>query len=155
MTKDVQKSVQHCDKCQKGKVTGIKNYGKIPIPDDKVVDPWDTVHVDLLGQWKIKFYHTGTKRTVVREIKAFSAIDYATGWPEATAISNKRSYNTATIFDNIWLCRYPRPRRVIFDNGGEFVGAEFQELLDSYGITKVPITNKNPRANSPVERLHL
>ena len=36
-----------------------------------------------------------------------------------------------------------------------FTGREFQELLDSYGIKAIPITVKNPRANSHVERMHL
>ena len=70
-------------------------------------------------------------------------------------IDNTRSGSIATLFGNEWLSRYPRPRRVVHDNGGEFVGYKFQELLDNYGILSVPITVKNPRANSLVERLHL
>ena len=54
-----------------------------------------------------------------------------------------------------WLCRYPCPKQVIFDNGGESTGREFQELLDSYGIKAIPTTVKNLRANSHVERMHL
>ena len=70
-------------------------------------------------------------------------------------IDNKRSESIATLFGNEWLSRYPRPQKVVHDNGGEFVGYEFQELLVNYGILSVPTTVKNPRANSPVERLHL
>ena len=36
-----------------------------------------------------------------------------------------------------------------------FTGFEFQELLQSYGITPKPTTIKNPQANSFVERIHL
>ena len=70
-------------------------------------------------------------------------------------IYNKRSESISTLFGNEWLSRYPRPRRVVRDNGGEFVGYEFQELLVNYEILLVPTTVKNPRANSPVVRLHL
>ena len=52
------------------------------------------------------------------------------------------------------MCRYPRPRYVIFDNGTEFT-SEFRELLLSYGITPKQTTIKNPQANSIVERIHL
>ena len=48
--------------------------------------------------------------------------DKATGWPEIMGIDNKRSELIATLFGNEWLSRYPRPRRVVHDNGGEFVG---------------------------------
>ena len=41
------------------------------------------------------------------------------------------------------------------DNGGEFVGREFQELLSSYGIKHEPTTNLNPRSNGVKERMHL
>ena len=44
---------------------------------------------------------------------------------------------------------------MIYDNGKEFVGEEFQELLESYNIKGVPTTVKNPQANGVVERMHL
>ena len=51
-------------------------------------------------------------------------------------IDNKKSESIVTLFGNEWLSRYPRPRRVVHDNGNEFVGYEFQELLDNYGISR-------------------
>jgi transposase InsO family protein len=59
------------------------------------------------------------------------------------------------LFDGAWLCRYPQPKRVIFDNGGEFTGGEFQELLHSYGIQPVPTTVRYPKSNGVIERVHL
>ena len=44
---------------------------------------------------------------------------------------------------------------VVFDNGGEFTGVEFQELLQSYGIKAVPTTVRNPQSNGCIERMHL
>ena len=68
---------------------------------------------------------------------------------------NKSSYTNANAFDTQWLCRYPRPSFVIYDHGNEFTGLEFQELLQSYGITTKPTAVKNPQANSIVERSHM
>ena len=53
------------------------------------------------------------------------------------------------------MCRYPRPKVVVYDNGKEFIGEEFQELLESYNIRGVPTTVKNPQSNGIVERMHL
>jgi hypothetical protein len=52
-------------------------------------------------------------------------------------------------------CRSARLARVIFNNGSEFVGQEFQELLESYGIKPVPTTAKNPKSNGVIEGVHL
>ncbi|KAL7488465.1 hypothetical protein ACHAW6_014046 [Cyclotella cf. meneghiniana] len=60
-----------------------------------------------------------------------------------------------TQFDINWLCHYPRPTEVGYDNGKEFMGEEFQELLASYNITAKPTTVNNPTAQALVERLHL
>ena len=79
--------------------------------------------------------------------------DPATGWFEVAEIKDKTSEGTAKILDKTWFCRYPRPKRCISDNGNEFLGKEFQELLQSYGVKSVPTTVKNPQANF-VERVH-
>ena len=57
-------------------------------------------------------------------------------------------------FDSHYLCRYPRPVEVVFDQGSEFK-SEFAELLLSYGIKAVPTTVRNPAANAIIERTHL
>ena len=64
------------------------------------------------------------------------------------------SLATSSGFKKNWLCRYPRPQKVIHNNGNEFMGCEFQELLDSYGIEVKPTTVKNPTANAIVEQIH-
>ena len=57
--------------------------------------------------------------------------------------------------DSEWLDRYPRPIRCIHDNGTEFTGEAFQELLRSYGVKAKTTTVKNPHANTIHERVHL
>jgi hypothetical protein len=47
------------------------------------------------------------------------------------------SWNTgntacANLEENTWLCRYPRPTQCIFENGSEFWGAEFANMLNAY-----------------------
>ena len=41
------------------------------------------------------------------------------------------------------------------DNGGQFLGKEFQELLHSWAISHACTTARNPSANGVVERMHL
>ena len=73
-------------------------------------------------------------------------------FPEA--LKNKESITVTRSLDQVWLCRYPRPVDCLHDNGTEFVSAEFQELLQSYGIKSKLTTVKNPQANGILERTH-
>ena len=57
------------------------------------------------------------------------------------------------LVNKIWLCRYPRCRYLIYDNGSEFK-LLFETLCDSYGIKRKPTTIKNPQANVICERVH-
>ena len=70
-------------------------------------------------------------------------------------MEEKSAFYIAKKVDSAWLCRYPRPDSIIFDNGGEFTGREFQELLCSYGIERLPTTVLNPQSNGIKERMHL
>jgi hypothetical protein len=152
----VESLVRTCDTCQKCKITAVKKYGKIPLPVSNTISPWEEVHVDLIGPWDVHYNSISIPgKGTIQKIQALTVIDKATGWPEFIAIQNKTSYHIAILFDSEWLCRYPRPARVIFDNGSEFMGQEFQELLESYGIKPVPTTVKNPRSNGVIERVHL
>ena len=107
----------------------------------------------MIGPWKIKCLR-GQKR-IALAVQAITMVDKATSWPEIVSAPTKDSDYISHLFDRTWLCRYPRPVKVVHDIGGEFTGFEFQEMLSSYGIKGVPITVKNPRSNSAAERMHL
>ena len=68
---------------------------------------------------------------------------------DTSALANAR------IFDKEELYCYPRPTKVIYDNGNEFIGKYFQELLVNYGIKTVPTTVKNHQANVLIEWTYL
>ena len=57
--------------------------------------------------------------------------------------------------DDNWFNRYPRPLYCLHDNGGEFIGEGFVEMLKSYGVQSQPTTVKNPQSNGAHERMHL
>ena len=57
------------------------------------------------------------------------------------------------LFNNKWICRYPRPQKFVFDNGYDFK-RDYTPLLNDFGIKPVLTTIKNPQANAMVERGH-
>jgi len=96
-------------------------------------------------------------------------IDPATGWFEIIEVPNyiieelntkstqdkidKTSARISQLFNQTWIQRYPRPNKVIFDNGSEFK-KDFVPLLKDFAIKPKCTTIKNPQSNSPVERIH-
>ena len=95
-------------------------------------------------------------------------IDPAKGWfkiveiiminlDEVTAGNNeytdKLSARVCQMFNNTCLCRYPRPCKVIFDNGHGFK-QDFTPLLKYFYIKHVLKTIKKQQANALMERVH-
>jgi hypothetical protein len=73
---------------------------------------------------------------------------------EIVRIENKTAAHVALQFENTWLAQYPRPIHMVYDQCGEFVGFQFQQMLDRHHIHKYPIKAKNPQANALCERMH-
>jgi hypothetical protein len=60
-------------------------------------------------------------------------IDPVTGWFEIMAIKKPDASTVMDAFHNAWLCRYPRPTEIGFDNGGEFKNV-FAASCVNYGV---------------------
>lgn len=155
MAKDITDYVKKCPECQRFKITGKKSYGKLPLTTFDRSKPWDVVHVDMIGLWTVNFTQVRDNVTTTIKVKAITMVERATSWSEFAVARTVTVEHVALLFDNGWLCRYPRPKIVVHDNGGEFNGFEIQETMSSYTIIAKPTTVKNPCANSVAERVHL
>ena len=147
MRSHITNSVASCDSCQKNK-RRTRKFGHLP---EKVAEaqPWDQMCIDLIGPYTIR--RKGQKDLTC---KCVTMIDPATGWFEIHQYDDKRAITVANIAEEEWFSRYPWPTQVTYDRGTEFIGQEFQKMLDDYGIHKKPITTRNPQANAIVERVH-
>ena len=63
------------------------------------------------------------------------------------------SYTLSQLFNNTWLCRYLRPKKVMIDNGSEF-RQDFTPLLKYFALKHVCAKVNKPQDNNTVERLH-
>jgi transposase InsO family protein len=135
-----------CEVCRQNKLPGAM-YGELP-PREAIVMPWEEVHVDLIGPWKIEINNK------VVEFNALTCIDPVTNLVELVRVDSKTAAHVQQKFQNSWLARYPWPKRCVHDNGGEFIGFEFQMMLQNAGILDRPTTSRNPQANAICERMH-
>ena len=135
-----------CEHCLRHKLPG-KGFGLLPERDLRMV-PWEEVAIDLIGPWKVKV------NGKLVEFNALTCIDTASNLVELIRIDNKTASHIRNKFVQSWLSRYPRPIRCVHDRGGEFIGQEFQWLLNMFSVKDVQSTAKNPQSNSICERMH-
>ena len=168
-----------CPECQKHKPRRTK-YGHVPPKNVGTLVPWDTVHTDLIGPYTVttnQYQADGSTKEVTLQLTCMTMLDPVTGWFEIVEVPqyiaqeleesrktkskrlvdnsfiDKSSARISRLFDQVWLSRYPRPKKVIFDNGSEFK-KDFVPLLKEFSIKPKCTTIKNPQSNSPVERIH-
>ena len=122
---------QYCKRCKVCQVNKRKStkYGHLPPKEVEELIPWHTVHVDLIGPYTVTAMQEQpcedseikTKK-VDLELLAMTFMDPATGWFEVTEVPtiDRSSARVSNLFNDVWLARYPRPHKVIFDNGSEF-----------------------------------
>jgi len=143
MVEEVRKD---CQVCRKHKLQG-PGYGELSAREVTLA-PWEEVHIDLIGPWRVSIGEMEI------EFNALTCIDPVTNLVEIVRIDRKTARHIAQKFENIWLSRYPMPMKCVHDNGGEFIGWEFQELLERCGIKDCPTTSRNPQGNAVCERMH-
>ena len=147
LSAEVRDQVSKCDLCQRMK-RGARQYGLLS-SRDATAPPWHDVALDCIGPWTINL--RGGKQF---KILALTTMGTATNLLEIEPLRTKMASECARAFDNGWLARYPRPVRVIQDQGSEFTGSVFQELLARAGIKSSPATSRNPQGNSVIEAVH-
>ena len=142
----VEDIVSRCDSCQRNKQVG-RLHGEAP-PREALATPWREIAVDSIGPWTLEV------QGHFIEFRALTVIDTVTNLVEIVRLDNSSASNAALKFQNTWLARYPKPMQCIYDQGTEFTGYRFQQMLEQNGIQRRPITTKNPQANSICERMH-
>ena len=56
-------------------------------------------------------------------------INFATGWFEIAQYDNKRAISITKLVETIWMSRYPRPIKIMYDQGQKFIGHNFRKPL--------------------------
>jgi len=144
--RQTQRHVSKCRQCQLCK-GNPKKYGHLPAKEAEPSVPWDRVNVDLTGPFSVK-----TPKGV-QKILLLTAIDPATGWFELKEIQDPSSDTVSAAMDDIWFCRYPRPRTIGLDGGSEFK-KYFKQMITNYGLKPAQSTPYNPQSNGIIERVH-
>ena len=143
--KECDKHMKECDRCTMAR-RGSRVYGEAA-PRDASTSPWQEVHCDSIGPWKIEL------RATELTFHAMTMIDPCTNLVEIKYTLSTTAKEGAAAVENGWLSRYPRPLKIVTDNGPEF-GQEFTDMCEDNGVTHRSTTSRNPQGNSLIERIH-
>ena len=83
-------------------------------------------------------------------------VDPVIGQSKITQYDDKIAISIAKLVETAWLTRYPKPTKITYDQGSEFIGHEFRKFIieTEYGITAKPRTLVNPTSNAILKWIH-
>ncbi|GFX98895.1 pro-Pol polyprotein [Trichonephila clavipes] len=140
MRKFIADYVKSCSECIRYKATNQKPAGLLqtPVPAQR----FESIAIDLFGP--LPETTEGMKWIFIVE-------DYTTKWVELFPLKQATAKECAMTLLNEVFLRYGVPRRLISDNGTQFVSAVMQQLCFVLDINQSLIPVYHPQAN-PVER---
>jgi hypothetical protein len=109
--------------------------------------PFSKIAVDLIGPWKV------TVQGKELEFFALTIVDQVSTLSELIRIDSKDANQVAWKLEQAWLCRYPRPSKIIPDQGTEFKG-NLTAALERAGLHGITTTVRNAPGNAVCERMH-
>ena len=112
--------------------------------------PFEQIAIDTIGPWKINIDNKEIT------INAYSIMDTCSNLLEfkRATQTNPSGKESARVPEDTWLSRYPKPVRIIYDQGTEYKNINFESYLVSQGMKGVPCAVKNPQSNATLERVH-
>lgn len=137
----VKKFVQHCDLCQRYKVSTFSSGLLQPVP---VHAPFHTVGLDIIGPFKSSRRY---KYIIV-------AIDYLTKFVEAKPVRNIEATTVQNFIERRLILKHGCPTVIITDRGTQMMAKSTETFLRHRGIRHSPTTAYHPAANGLCERVN-
>ena len=141
MGNDVAKWARECLPCQQAKVTRntVQPIGEFVVPQ-KRFDHWNVDLVKMPESNGFQYLFTG--------------VDRMTRWPIAVPIADITSSTVADAFSYGIVSAFGVPSSITTDNGSQFAGGLWQQLMRTWNIKHHFTTAYHPESNGLVERLH-
>ena len=135
INKEIEACVGKCELCQRHQPSQ-SSEPDMPISDELPQVPWYTLGCDLL---------------TLNNQDYLLIADYHSKYPILEKLSTSSSEKVAEI-SHKYFSMFGIPNRIISDNGPQFIGRAFQQMLDEYGITHVTSSGKHPKSHGFIER---
>ena len=142
MSKDVRDHIRTCDRCQRAK----DKPDKEEIEQTEATYPLELVHVDLLL--------IGGKKDIRKDVNVVVVTDHFTRYSQAYVTSSQTALTVAKVLYVNFFTNYGWPAKLITDQGPQFEGNLFQQLVKEAKIRKIRTTPYHPEGNAQCERFN-
>ncbi|KAJ3645713.1 hypothetical protein Zmor_023352 [Zophobas morio] len=140
MRKMIQEYVKNCEMCQRYKISNQKPAGLLQTPVMR--QQFESISIDLFGP---------LPKGPDGETWIFIVEDCASRWIELFALKDAKAETCAWVLVQEICLRYGLPRRIISDNGTQFISAAMQKICYCFDMDQVFTPVYHPAANM-VER---
>ena len=141
MTKDIREFVKSCSVCQTVKCANKLPCGLMGHKMNKA-EAMETVFVDIIGRLPTTRY----KNEYILVVQ-----DEYTKWVEFFPMRDSTAPTIIKFLEDEVFCRFGFPRKIVSDNGTQFVGNIFDDLCKRWGISHKKVAYYAPWGNA-VER---
>ena len=144
MEDDVKEWIKRCQLCATRRDTGVRT--KVPLkPIPPPLAPMELTAMDVLGPLPLS--RLGNKYIIV-----FS--DYFTRWVEAYPMIDQKAETIAQIFVEKIVFRYGVPRKLLTDQGTNFLSDLLNSISKIFEITRIHTSPYHPQTDGLVERFN-
>ena len=134
--KDIEKVIRDCELCQRYQASQPPEK-PLPVADDLPNVPWHTLGTDM-------FTLDGVDYLLVS--------DYYTRFPLIEKLgSDTRSERIADLTSRMFSV-FGIPNTIISDNGPQFIGRAYKQMLSQFGITYITSSPWHPKSHGFIER---
>ncbi|KAI5725494.1 hypothetical protein M8J77_016168 [Diaphorina citri] len=138
---DISNHIRQCEDCARVKVAGRTKAAPLrPRTELEKLEVWS---IDIMGPY------TASRKHKNRYL--ITATDPCSKWVEAKAVRHVDSEAIIKFLETDIFSRFGYPKKVISDQGSQFVSSKFEEFCENHGIKHYTTAAYTPRQN-PVER---
>ena len=143
MTKEIKEYVKNCEICAKRKALGSSKAPLRPIPPPDHV--WPTMAMDIVGPLA-----TSSKGNCYILVMG----EYLTRYTITAPMPDQTAETIARTFIEKIVLQYSVPKKVITDQGPNFLSQLMDELYDQLGIERLRTTAYRPCCDEMIERFN-
>lgn len=143
MRRDIESYISKCDKCQRNK---LSKRTKVPmIITDTPIEPFEKCALDIVGP--LNQTENGNKYILTFQ-------DCLTKFSKAIPLPNQEAVTVAKEFVTKIVCDHGIPKKILTDQGTNFLSEVFKGICKLLKISKLQTTAYHPESNGALERSH-
>eukprot|EP00477_Mikrocytos_mackini_P000223 GAHX01000236.1.p1 GENE.GAHX01000236.1~~GAHX01000236.1.p1 ORF type:complete len:505 (+),score=69.11 GAHX01000236.1:395-1909(+) len=146
LIKDV---LRNCEDCQKNK-SFRTNYGDIS-GHLTSSQPFEYISSDIYGPINSFEFDTDQEHD---HFYILTITDIYSKWSEVEPLYSTITEDILQVLEKKWIPKHGTPKRILTDNGPQYISTRFEDFCESNGIKHIKTTPFNPTSNSLSERLN-